>query len=145
VRAVAATLAGHSGQAILIDIGGVLIPDYLPAAAAEWSTRLGISQPCFMRALFGGNDDQVLIGRVSESSWWSVVGDRLQAGPDLRAELQRDRASRELWDEPLVSLLRGLRGRVRTAIVSNTWPQMRTRMAQAGLLDIAAEVILSCE
>ena len=52
--------------AILIDIGGVLVPDHLTAAAAEWSTRLGISPHAFLAALFGGNDDQVLIGRTTE-------------------------------------------------------------------------------
>lgn len=142
---VAATIAGRASKAILIDLGGVLIPDYLPAAAAEWSTRLRASEQSFLDALFGGNDDQVLIGRVSESSWWRIVADRLQASPDLLAELQRDLASREVWDGALVALLRRLRGRARTAIVSNTWPRMRARMSQAGLLDIVDEVVLSCE
>ncbi|MFJ5222819.1 hypothetical protein [Streptomyces sp. NPDC088400] len=37
-------------SAILIDIGGVLVPDHLTAAAAEWSTRLGISPHAFLAA-----------------------------------------------------------------------------------------------
>ena len=41
--------------------------------------------------------------------------------------------------------LRGLRGSARTAVVSNTWPQMRTRMANAGHLDLVDAVVLSCE
>ena len=55
---------------MLIDLGGVLVPDYLPAAAAAWSIRLGITQRAFLGALFGGSDDQVLTGRVSEPAWW---------------------------------------------------------------------------
>jgi putative hydrolase of the HAD superfamily len=78
--------ASDAGKAVLIDMGGVLIPDYLPAAAAEWGTRLGISRQAFLAALFGGSDDQVLTGRVSEPQWWAIVAHRLQAGPDRLAE-----------------------------------------------------------
>jgi putative hydrolase of the HAD superfamily len=84
----AVTATGAPGKAILIDIGGVLIPGYLPAAAAEWGDRLGISPQEFLAALFGGSDDQVLTGRVSEPQWWAVVAGRLRAGPGLMAELQ---------------------------------------------------------
>ncbi len=60
-------------QAILIEIGGVIADDHLPAAAADWGARLGISQRAFLAAVFGRNDDQVLTGRVSEDTWWEVV------------------------------------------------------------------------
>jgi putative hydrolase of the HAD superfamily len=142
---VAVAGARDVGKAILIDMGGVLIPGYLPAAAAEWGTRLGISPQAFLAALFGGSDDRVLTGRVSEPEWWAVVARRLRAGPDLLAELQRDLASREVWDSALVALLRRLRGRASTAIVSNAWPGTRARMSQAGMLGLADEVVLSCE
>jgi putative hydrolase of the HAD superfamily len=132
-------------KAVLIDLGGVLIPDYLPAAAAAWTTRLGLTQQAFLGALFGGSDDQVLTGRVSEPTWWDIVAGRLGAGPGLLAELRQDLASREVWDEALVALLRRLRGHARTAIVSNAWPGTRARMAEAGKLDIADEIVLSCE
>jgi putative hydrolase of the HAD superfamily len=139
---------GAPGKAILIDIGGVLIPGYLPAAAAEWGARLGISQQAFLAALFGGSDDQVLTGRVSEPQWWAVVAGRLGAGPGLMAELQQDLAAREVWDGALTAhlrRLRRLRGGARTAIVSNAWPGTRARMSRAGMLDIAEEIVLSCE
>jgi putative hydrolase of the HAD superfamily len=132
-------------RAVLIDIGGVLVPDYLPAAAAEWGARLGISQESFLAAVFGGSDGQVLIGRVSESSWWDTVGGRLSLTAGELAGLRRDLAAREVWDGELVTLLRRLRGRARTAIVSNSWPQLRARMAAAGLLDIVDEIVLSAE
>ncbi len=48
-------MARPAGKAVLIDLGGGLIGDYLPAAAAAWGTRLGISQQVFLAALFGGS------------------------------------------------------------------------------------------
>lgn len=132
-------------RAVLIDLGGVLIRDYVPDAAAVWSTRLGLSQQAFLSAVFGGSDDQVLTGQVSEPAWWDIVASRLGFGPDLLAELRQDMASGEVWDEVLVAFLRRLRGHAKTAIVSNAWPGMRARIAKAGKLDIADEIVLSCE
>ena len=134
-----------ASKAVLIDLGGVLAADYLPAAAAAWGTRLGISQQAFLAALFGGSDDQVLTGRVSEPAWWDVVAARLHAGPGVVAELRQDLASREVWDQALVALLRRLRGHAKTAIVSNAWPSARVGMSRAGMLDITDEIVLSCE
>jgi putative hydrolase of the HAD superfamily len=142
----AAEMTDHAARrAILIDVGGVLLPDRLPAVAAVWSARLGVSGQAFLNALFGGSDDQVLTGRMSEHQWWAVVAGRLHADPDLVAELRRDLASGQEWDGALVAFLRGLRGGAKTAIVSNAWPQMRTAMAWEGVLDVADEIILSCE
>jgi putative hydrolase of the HAD superfamily len=132
-------------KAILIDIGGVLVPGFLPDAAAAWGSRLGLTPGAVLSALFRDSDDQVLIGRVSEPAWWDVVAGRLGAGPELIAELRRDLAARERWDDSLTAFLRGRRGQAGIAIVSNAWPGTRLRMAQAGLLDIADEIVLSGE
>jgi putative hydrolase of the HAD superfamily len=140
-----ALVASPVRKAVLIDLGGVLIPDYLPAAAAAWSTRLGCTKQAFLGALFGGSDDRVLTGKVSEPAWWDIVAGRLGADPELLAEMQQDLASREVWDEALVAFLRRLRGRAKTAIVSNAWPGTRERLAAAGKLDISDEIVLSCE
>ncbi len=142
MRASAGRLAS---KAILIDLGGVLIKDYLTAAAAEWGSRLRVSPQGFLDALFRGSDDQVVIGRVSEQEWWDIVAVRLGAGHDLVAELRQDLAAREVWDEALVGLVRSLRDRVRTAIVSNAWPGTRERIGQAGMLDLVDEAVLSYE
>jgi putative hydrolase of the HAD superfamily len=140
-----AAVDGPVPRAILIDIGGVLVCDRLPATAAVWSSRLGITRQALLAAVFGGSDDQVLTGRVSEPAWWATVAGRLDAGPDLVSGLRRDLTSGEEWDDVLVAFLRRLRGHARTAIVSNAWPYMRAAMTRAGLLDITDEIVLSCE
>jgi putative hydrolase of the HAD superfamily len=143
-------LGGDRGQvgvrrAICFDIGGVLLADYLRPAAAQWGERLGCGERSFLEALFAGSDDQVLTGRQDEASWWRVVAGRLRVSEDLTAELRRDLAARQRWDPDLVALVRALRGRVATALVSNAWPQMRDGLAAAGLTGAVDAVILSCE
>lgn len=133
-------------RGVLMDVGGVLVREYLPAVAATWGRRLGLTPTAFLAALYEGDDSGVLVGRVSEDAWWGTVRVRLRTGPDVIAELRRDLASMESWDEELVACLRGLRQRgVRTAVVSNTWPGLRARMTAGGLTDIADHLVLSCE
>lgn len=133
--------------ALLMDVGGVLVTEYWPGAAAEWGARLGLSPDAFMAALYDGNDAEVLVGRVSEDDWWrGTVRGRLGVDPEAIEALRADLAARERWDPALVSRVRALRGTgTATAVVSNTWSGLRARMAAAGVLDVADELVLSCE
>ncbi|MCZ0975741.1 hypothetical protein O1L55_39965 [Streptomyces albulus] len=94
---------GPDGPAILLDVGGVLSPDHLTAAAAAWGDRLGMRQHAFLAALFAGNDDQVLIGRTGQEAWWRLVRRRLGTTPALMTEIRRDLAARQRWDAELVA------------------------------------------
>ncbi|MCC9310024.1 HAD family phosphatase [Kitasatospora sp. RB6PN24] len=131
--------------AVLIDIGGVLSPDHLAAVADDWAGRLGRTPAEVMAALYGGNDDQILIGRVSEDAWWGVVAERLRLGPAQSGALRADVTRGHAWDPELVAAVRALRPAARTAIVSNAWPSMRPALQHAGLLDLVDAVVLSCE
>jgi putative hydrolase of the HAD superfamily len=131
--------------ALLVDVGGVLLQDYLTAAAAAWGDRLGVTPHAFLAALFAGNDDQILVGRTSENAWWRIVADRLRVDGKVAAAIRADLLARRTWDTELVAGLRRIRARATITIVSNAWPDIRTGLADAGLLDLADTVVLSCE
>lgn len=131
--------------AVLVDIGGVLCSDGLPAVTGSWSRRLGIPGQSLRSAVYAGSDEGVLIGRVGEEAWWRTVADRLGTGPGLPDALRGEITSAGAWDEQLLAFIRDLRGRARTALVSNAWPHLRIRLAEEHLDDVADEVILSCE
>jgi putative hydrolase of the HAD superfamily len=131
--------------AVLIDIGGVLLADYLTAAASAWGNRLGIAPHAFLAALFAGNDDQVLIGHADETAWWRVIADRLHLDDKQAAAVRADLAARHTWNTALLTELRRIHGRATITIVSNAWPGIRAIMAGAGVLDLADTVVLSCE
>jgi putative hydrolase of the HAD superfamily len=131
--------------AVLIDIGGVLLADYLSAAANAWGNRLGTGPHAFLAALFAGNDDHVLIGRASEAGWWRIIADRLHVDEKQAAAIRADLLARQTWNTALLTGLRRIRARATIAIVSNAWPDIRASMTDAGLLDLADTVVLSCE
>ncbi|MBO8199161.1 HAD family phosphatase [Streptomyces smyrnaeus] len=129
--------------ALLMDLGGVLVEDKLPAAAAKWSARLGISERDLITAVYAGNDTEVLVGRMSGPAWWSVVRERLALDAAGLDELRHDLAGTPVWDRELLDAVAALRGRARTAFVSNAWPDARPNLAPN--LSVADEVVLSCE
>lgn len=131
--------------ALLIDIGGVLLLDHLTAAATAWSDRLGIAPHAFLDALFAGNDDGILIGRVTEAAWWRVIADRLHVDEEQAATIRADLRARQTWNTTLLAGLHRVRTRATITIVSNAWPDARASLADAGLLDLADSVVLSCE
>lgn len=126
--------------ALLIDVGGVLSPDHWGPAAEHWAGRLGITPEAFLSAVFGGNDDQVLIGRMSEDAWWEVVAGRLRIDGETIRAIRADLAGRQTWDAALLDCLRSLRGRVGIALVSNAWG-----LADGGVRELADAVVLSCD
>ncbi|MBO2448054.1 HAD-IA family hydrolase [Actinomadura barringtoniae] len=128
-------------RAVLIDLGGVLYRDEIKVVAAEWAERLAITPRSFLDAVYGGSDDTILIGRMGEEAWWEIVRGRLRLDAGQLGELRRD-VIRGRWDEGLVSCVRGLE---RVCVVSNAWPPVREWMGAAGVLDVGAEVVLSCE
>jgi putative hydrolase of the HAD superfamily len=136
---------GAGRPALLIDIGGVLLPDHLTAAATAWGDRLGIAPHAFLAALFAGNDDQILIGRVTEAAWWRTIADRLHVDEKRAAAIRADLAARQTWNTALLAGLRRIRARATITIVSNAWPDIRVGMAGAGLPDLADTVVLSCD
>ena len=127
---------------LVIDIGGVLAHDRLLDTASRWAGQLALSPEEMLAAVYGGNDDAVLVGRVSEDEWWEVVRGRLGTDTSvLRADLE----SGQTWNEELIAVLRAVTSGARTAILSNAWPSQRSRMAQLELTDVVHELLLSCE
>jgi len=133
-------------RSVLLDLGGVLETGCWPGVAEVWAPRLGITTEQMLAAVFGGSDETVLVGRMSEDDWWQQhVRRRLSISRTTLGRLRADIAARWSWDEQLLGYVARLGSRMRTAIVSNAWPHTRARLAADGVADLFDEVVLSCE
>jgi putative hydrolase of the HAD superfamily len=132
-------------RALIVDIGGVLAHAWADDLVAQWETRFGMTRTEIVNAIYGGNDDQILVGRTDEDEWWATTVRERLATPDDAGALRAAIEASQVWDQTLVDLLREIKGSTRTAILSNAWPSQRTRMMTLGLDDLVHELLLSCE
>ncbi|WP_431033471.1 HAD family hydrolase [Streptomyces sp. P6-2-1] len=115
-------------KALVLDIGGVL--EYTPATGwvARWEERLGLA-PGAMEARMADVWEAGAVGRIGEEEVRERVAARL--GLDAAG---RDAFMAELWAEylgtpntELIGFVRGLRGRCRLGILSNSFVGARER------------------
>jgi epoxide hydrolase-like predicted phosphatase len=106
-------------KAVIFDVGGVLIRTHNFSGRRRWEQQLGLP--------VGGADETVFHSRmgtlaqqgaITDEELWQWVGESLELGDELPAFRADFWAADEL-DESLVQLIRELRPRYQTAIISN--------------------------
>lgn len=121
-------------RAVIFDVGGVLVRTFDHSGRQAWEQRLGLppggAEAVVLNSEMGRRAQQ---GEISDEALWAWVRDRLA----LRDELESFR--RDFWrgdrlDASLVSLIRRLRPRYQTAIISNATDALRSTLAAYGLL-----------
>lgn len=112
--------------AVLFDFGGVLLRTEDPAGRQRWETRLGLAPHGLSRLVFDSDTARrATAGQATVAEVWDHVATTLQLEPGVLAELQKDFWSGDRLDTELVALIRSLRPRYKTAILSNAWPDGR--------------------
>lgn len=132
-------------RAALFDLGGVLFKLDIEGMCDRWRDRLGMTAQQILNAMYGGNDDQALTGAMPEDEWWDIVAGRLRISAEECRAFQKDFAFYEQMDADLAAFVASLRGRVRTAFVSNAWSNTRSYLEERGALELVDELICSAE
>lgn len=134
-------------QAVIFDIGGVLIRSSDTSHQRVWEQRLGLAEGRLAELVLSLDAQHgVTLGRMSSAELWRRVGQRLGlAEVDLPA-LQQDFWHGGYLDRELLDFLHGLRPRFKTALLSNGWDDARAGVAaRFGLMDVVDEMIISAE
>jgi FMN phosphatase YigB (HAD superfamily) len=136
-------------DAIVFDWGGVLSSSPRPSSLRRLEHRLGLGRGAladlFRSARFFTDEEwmDACAGRVAERDFWAMVVGRMPAAvdDDVLAQFMGD----VVWTPAraeMVELLRGLRPRVRLALLSNNTPGLRRLVKPLGLFDV---VVLSAD
>jgi putative hydrolase of the HAD superfamily len=130
-------------KAVIFDFGGVLVRTEHSGGRDKWETTLGLSRGELSQEVFN-SEAAILasIGKVPEGAIWDHIGDRYHLSPTELAQLQEDFWSGDQLDEELVSYLRALRPRYKTAILSNAWSGARLTFREKYRLDEAVDLIV---
>jgi epoxide hydrolase-like predicted phosphatase len=134
-------------RAVIFDIGGVL--EYTPDLHVEerWETRLGL-RPGEIEVRLGDIWTAGRLGTISEASVEEAVRERLELSARQCADFMADR-----WEEyvgtandKLIEYARGLRGRYRTGILSNSFVGARVREQELyGFEQLVEDIVYSHE
>ena len=121
-------------QAIIFDVGGVLIRTIDHSGRQEWESRLGLPS--------GGAEAIVLnsemghraqCGEITTESLWTWVGEQLDLGSNL-SQFRLDFWRGDSVDQSLVDLARKLRRRYILAIISNAMDSLTETLRDLDLL-----------
>lgn len=113
-------------QAVIWDLGGVIVRTHDHSGRARWEQRLGL-EPGTLEELVFRSDvaSQAYEGKARIEDVWRAVGDQLGVPENERRELEHDFWSGDRVDYALVEYIRNLRPTYITALLSNAWLDLR--------------------
>lgn len=130
-------------KAIIFDVGGVLIrtQDHRPRRA--WEEELGLHPGESERIVFASNaGTSAQLGKLGNEELWNWIGRRLQLDDGQLWRFRTDFWSGDVLDTALVSLIRSLRARYQTAIISNATNDLRRQLREEYQIAEAFDLIV---
>lgn len=116
-------------RAVVFDVGGVLIRTRDQSGRRQWEDRLGLAHGEAEELILNGEmGRRAQHGEITEAELWSWARDYLNLGTEFGA-FQSDFWRGDFLDESLVRLIRRLRPKYQTAIISNAMDGLLNTLA----------------
>jgi len=129
-------------EAVLWDIGGVLVRTEDRAPRDELAAELGVTREYLVELVFGGEQGQrAQKGELTHEEIWDYARRQLDLAPGEYPDLRARFFGGDVLDTGLVAFIRSLRPRYKTGIISNTWDDLPAALAKWGIAD-AFDVIV---
>ncbi|MDA0244084.1 MAG: HAD family phosphatase [Chloroflexi bacterium] len=134
-------------QAIIWDIGGVLLRTQDWSHRLKWDERLGLAAGSVEELVFNSvMGTAAQLGRVTTEAHWQAIGHKLGLNPTDLAQLRHDFWAGDTFDMALVDFIRSLRPEYQTAVISNAFDDLRDVLThQFGVADAFDLIVVSAE
>ncbi|WP_420631298.1 HAD family hydrolase [Candidatus Leptofilum sp.] len=134
-------------QAIIFDVGGVLLRTEDHTPRQQWEARLGLERGGAEALVFNSEMGQkAQRGDITEPALWRWIGSHLNLSSEETAAFRHGFWAGDELDWELVALIQQLKKQYQTAIISNYASNLRPELTEqfkiAALFD---EIIISCE
>ncbi len=130
-------------QAVVWDLGGVLVRTGDRQPRRAWERRLGLEQHSLDEMVFGSTvSRQATIGEANVQDIWDDVARRLDLSPKQAAQLRQDFWRGDQLDLGLVEKIRLLRASYKTGMITNGWKNSRESIENVWHLDDVFDSIL---
>jgi epoxide hydrolase-like predicted phosphatase len=113
-------------KAIIFDVGGVLIRTADRSSRQHLEQRLGLaeweSEKIVFNSIMGKKAQR---GEVTNNDLWDSVAEQLSLSPQALTLFKQEFWGGDMLDKAMVALIRQLKGRYQTAIISNATDSLR--------------------
>ena len=131
-------------KAVIFDWGGVLMRTEDATGRRKWEQRLGLPQYAVDQIVHGSRSwDLAQSGEISDKDYWADVGYQLGIEGETLQEFRHDYFSGDVLDMQLIGLIRRLRPKFKTALLSNASPYLEKELDECGVTDVFDVIIIS--
>ncbi len=134
-------------RAVIFDVGGVLLRTEDRAPRQQWEAKLGLPPGGAEALVFNSPMGQkAQRGEITEPELWQWLGSHLDLSVAETAAFRTGFWAGDRLDLSLVALIRQLKVRYQTAVISNYASNLRLELTDPfGIADAFDEIIISCE
>ncbi|MGD8850743.1 MAG: HAD family phosphatase [Anaerolineales bacterium] len=113
-------------QALIWDFGGVLLRTEDQAPRRAWEQKLNL-QPGELHDLVfhGPASRRATLGKASTEEIWQTLGEQLGLEGEELKKLETNFWAGDVLDRALIDATRALKEYIKTALLSNAWPDLR--------------------
>jgi HAD superfamily hydrolase (TIGR01509 family) len=130
-------------KAIIFDVGGVLLRTEDHAPRRHWEERLGLEAGGLEAIVLNSPQGKAAqLGEVSQEQHWRWVGAHFGLDDAAARRLEQDFWAGDRLDLELVALIRGLKQRYQTAIISNYMDGLRRELREGHAIADAFDLIV---
>ena len=129
-------------NAVIWDIGGVIMRTEDQAPRAELAADLGVTREYLNELVFEGEQGtRAQKGEINRKELWNYVRSELKLAPGEYPDLDERFFGGDVLDTELVDFIRSLKPRFKIGIISNAWSQIEEALVEWGI-DDAFEVVV---
>lgn len=134
-------------KAVIWDLGGVLVRTEDRSRRILWEQKLKLEPGELDRLVFEGeNGRKAAMGQAQAADIWRSLRNRFALSDEQQRLLEKDFWAGDRVDQVLIKLIRELRPRYKTGLLSNAWPDLRHAIEDLwGIADAFDEVVISAE
>jgi epoxide hydrolase-like predicted phosphatase len=134
-------------RAVIWDLGGVILRTEDFSSRRALADRIGKSRAELEELVFNGDSgDRAQLGEISIDEHWDNIRRTLDLDASGIGEFRRQFWEGDRLDVELVDLIRGLRGRYKTGLLSNAFSDLRQVVTSVlNFSDAFDEMVISAE
>jgi len=133
-------------EAILFDLGGVILRTEHQAPREHLAERLDLSYEDLVRLVFESESARkASLGMIPAQKHWENVAARLSRPASEIGRIRDEFFGGDILDRELLALIRSLRPARRTGLISNAWLDLRDYVVKNRFADAFDSIIISAE